>query len=90
MPGKQSLPAEGVKCFYLTSPFIEPAHKEPSHRAEYHRIFGAPLFFGSHMNALLDENILKIKLPPVNPYLSQLLTNHADALLSETRRKLIG
>src|SRR3954469_3045194 len=30
-------------------------HKEPSYRAEYDRIFGVPLFFGSHMNALLMD-----------------------------------
>jgi AraC-like DNA-binding protein len=57
-------------------------HKEPGYRAEYDRIFGVPLFFGSHMNAIMiDEALLNIKLPQTNPYLSQILTTHADELL---------
>jgi AraC-like DNA-binding protein len=57
-------------------------HKEPSYRAEYDRIFGVPLFFGSNMNALLlDEGFLKVSLPRANPHLSQLLTAHAEELL---------
>ncbi|HEX8162295.1 MAG TPA: AraC family transcriptional regulator [Pyrinomonadaceae bacterium] len=57
-------------------------HAEPSHRAEYDRIFGVPLVFGSHMNALLmDEAFLSIKLPPTNRYVFGLLSAHAEALL---------
>ena len=57
-------------------------HKEPSYRAEYDRIFGVPLFFGSNMNALLlDEGFLKVSLPRANPHLSQVLTAHAEELL---------
>src|SRR5262245_9215985 len=57
-------------------------HKEPSYRAEYDRIFGVPLFFGSNMNALLlDEGFLKISLPGANPHLSKALTARADELL---------
>jgi AraC-like DNA-binding protein len=57
-------------------------HKEPSYRAEYDRIFGVPLFFGSHMNALLvDEAILNLKLPRTNPYLSEILSARAEELL---------
>jgi AraC-like DNA-binding protein len=57
-------------------------HAEPSYRAEYDRIFGVPLFFGSHMNALLvDEAFLKMKLPRTNPYLSEILSARADELL---------
>ena len=60
------------------------AHAEPSYRAEYDRIFGVPLFFGSHMNALLvDEAILNMKLPRTNPYLTEVLTVRAEALLKE-------
>ena len=59
-------------------------HAEPSYRAEYDRIFGVPLFFGSHMNALLvDEAILNMKLPRTNPYLIEVLTARAEALLKE-------
>jgi AraC-like DNA-binding protein len=57
-------------------------HAEPSYRAEYDRIFGVPLFFNSHMNAMLiDEAILSMKLPRTNPYLSEVLTDRADELL---------
>jgi AraC-like DNA-binding protein len=57
-------------------------HSEPSYRAEYDRVFGVPLFFDSHMNALLiDEAILNMKLPRTNPYLEELLTARAEELL---------
>lgn len=57
-------------------------HKEPSYRAEYDRIFGVPLFFGSNMNAfLLDEGFMKMSLPRANPHLSQVLTERAEELL---------
>jgi AraC-like DNA-binding protein len=57
-------------------------HAEPSYRAEYDRIFGVPLFFDSHMNALLvDEAFLNMKLPRTNPYLSEVLSARAEGLL---------
>src|SRR5216683_1758184 len=57
-------------------------HAEPSYRAEYDRIFGVPLFFGSHMNALLiDEAFLNMKLPRTNPYLSEIMSARAEELL---------
>lgn len=57
-------------------------HKEPSYRAEYDRIFGVPLYFGSHMNALLlDEEFMFSKPPQPNPYVSRILTAHAEELL---------
>lgn len=57
-------------------------HAEPGYRAEYDRIFGVPLFFNSHMNAfLIDEAFLNLKLPPTNPYLSEVLSARAEELL---------
>jgi AraC-like DNA-binding protein len=57
-------------------------HAEPSYRAEYDRIFGVPLFFESHMNALqVDEALLNMKLPRTNPYLSEVLSARAEELL---------
>jgi AraC-like DNA-binding protein len=57
-------------------------HEEPSYRAEYDRIFGVPLVFGSHMNALLmDEEFLSIKLPRANRYVFGVLSAHAETLL---------
>jgi len=57
-------------------------HQEPSYRAEYDRIFGVPLFFSSHMNALLmDEEFLSIRLPHPNHYVFGVLSERAEALL---------
>ncbi len=57
-------------------------HKEPSYRAEYDRIFGVPLTFGSQMNAILfGEELLSVRLPPMNRHVSRLLTREADMLL---------
>ncbi len=57
-------------------------HAEPSYRAEYDRIFGVPLFFDSHMNALqIDEAFLNMKLPRTNPYLSEIMSARAEELL---------
>lgn len=68
-----------------TMPFpkaIRFTHEEPSYRAEYDRIFGVPLFFGSNMNALLlDEGFMKMSLPRANPHLSKALTARAEELL---------
>jgi len=58
-------------------------HEEPSYRAEYDRIFGTPLVFRSHMNAILfDEELLSVRLPHTNPYVFRLLSQHAEALLT--------
>lgn len=57
-------------------------HKEPSYRAEYERIFQAPLVFGSSQNALqIDEEFLSIKLPRTNRYVFGLYNERAQALL---------
>lgn len=57
-------------------------HAEPAHRAEYDRVFGVPLVFGSHMNALLmDEEFLSFRLPRANRYVFGVLSAHAEALL---------
>ena len=57
-------------------------HQEPSYRAEYDRVFGVPLVFGSQMNALLmDEEFLSIRLPRTNRYVFGVLSERAEALL---------
>jgi AraC-like DNA-binding protein len=59
-------------------------HKEPSYRAEYDRIFGVPLVFESHMNALVvDATVMQASLPRPNPYLSEVLRAHAEGLLKK-------
>ncbi|HWS98649.1 MAG TPA: AraC family transcriptional regulator [Pyrinomonadaceae bacterium] len=57
-------------------------HQEPSYRAEYERVFGVPLVFGSQMNALLmDEGFLSVRMPRANRYVFGVLSAHAEALL---------
>lgn len=73
------------ELFGATWPYpkaIHFTHEEPSYRGEYDRVFGVPLFFGSHMNALLmDEEFLSIRLPHTNRYVFGVLSAHAEALL---------
>ncbi len=57
-------------------------HGEPNYRAEYDRVFEAPVVFNSHMNALLvDETRLFQNVSPSNHYVFGLLSERADALL---------
>src|SRR5437773_2386 len=59
-------------------------HAEPSYRAEYDRIFGVPLVFGSSINAILfDEDLLSVRMPQPNQYVSGLFTERAEALLEK-------
>src|SRR6266404_5232434 len=82
--GARALAASMPEFANLTFPkAIRFTHAEPSYRAEYDRIFGVPLFFSSHMNALLiDEAILNMKLPRTNPYLSEIMSSRAEELLN--------
>jgi len=81
--GARALAASLPDFANLTFPkAIRFTYAEPSYRAEYDRVFGVPLFFDSHMNALLtDEAILNMKLPLTNPYLSEVLSARAEELL---------
>jgi len=68
-------------------------HPEPGYRAEYERIFQAPIVFGSDRNALLvDPRFLQLKQPAVNRYVFGLLSERAEALLKrvESSRTLRG
>jgi AraC-like DNA-binding protein len=59
-------------------------HKAPPYRAEYERIFQAPLAFGSDKNALLlDPAFPFLKQPAVNRYVFGALSERANALLKE-------
>lgn len=81
--GARQLQAAMPQFANMTFPkAIHFTHKEPGYRAEYDRIFGVPLIFESHMNAIIvDEGFLSIRLPDTNPYLSKILKTHADELL---------
>jgi AraC-like DNA-binding protein len=57
-------------------------HREPGYRAEYDRVFGVPLVFDSHMNALLmDEEFLSLSIPRAHRYVFGVLSAHAESLL---------
>lgn len=75
------------KGIVMKSSFPKAIHftyEEPAYRAEYDRIFGVPLFFGSHMNAMvIDEALLNIRLPHTSPHLSRILTTHVEELLKD-------
>ena len=85
--GREMLQSGGIS---LNSPFpkeIHFTHEEPSYRAEYERVFRAPLFFRSRINGfLVADEFLSLKLPRTNPYLSHVLTTHADELLQDLER----
>jgi hypothetical protein len=44
-------------------------HEEPGYRAEYDRVFAAPLVFASNRNAMLiEEDFLSLRMPASSPY----------------------
>jgi len=70
---------------YAGRPFLKAihfTHDEPSYRAEYDRVFGVPLIFGSDKNAMLvDKGFLSLRMPGSSPYALRVLSKHADDLL---------
>lgn len=85
--GREFLKSSGMSMPNAFPKAIHFTYEEPSYRAEYDRVFGVPLFFGSWMNALVvDEGFLSLKPTRTNPYLSQILTAHADELLKDLER----
>ena len=57
-------------------------HPEPPYRAEYERVFQAPLVFGCDRNALLlDAAWLQLKVALVTRNVFGILSAHAEALL---------
>jgi AraC-like DNA-binding protein len=71
---------------YGDTPFVKAVHvthPDPGYRAEYERILGAPVTFGSDRNAMrIDEAWLtnRIRVQPV--YAFGILTRHADSMLA--------
>jgi AraC-like DNA-binding protein len=66
-----------VKAVHVT-------HAEPSHRAEYDRIFRTPVFFGSDKNALLLAEAAMPQRPPFSSSpVHSILTAHAELLLAK-------
>jgi hypothetical protein len=70
-----------IKAVHLT-------HAESPHRAEYERIFGVPVVFGSDRNALLiDESVASRKVALLPRYVFGVLTEHADELLKSLKNR---
>lgn len=68
--------------FPLAVHFTHDEPKEPRHRAEYDRIFQAPIAFGAKWNAMsVDPRFLSLRQPPVNRYVFGVLSERAKALL---------
>lgn len=70
-------------------------HRAPDYRAEYDRVFQAPIVFESEYNALVtDGEWMGRAVPQLPRYATDLLSAHADALLDglersrTTRRKV--
>jgi AraC-like DNA-binding protein len=63
---------------------VHVTHAPPAYRAEYDRIFRAPVVFESHCNALVyDAAWWEQKIPASSPYVSGILAAHAEALLRD-------
>jgi len=63
---------------------VRVTHARPAHAAEYERIFRVPVVFGSDRNAMrMEESIVSHRLGILPRYVFGVLTEHAQALLSE-------
>jgi len=66
---------------------VHVTHAEPSYRAEYDRIFRAPVVFLSDRNALLaDDSWMAMKPPSASPPVHEVLKAHSEALLDKLER----
>jgi AraC-like DNA-binding protein len=72
----------GGRSFIQAVHFTHPA---PAHRAEYDRVFGVPVTFGSPRNAVLlgDDSWMALKTPLPSRYLYDVLKARAEALLQD-------
>ncbi|MBI3677801.1 MAG: AraC family transcriptional regulator [Proteobacteria bacterium] len=63
---------------------VHVTHAAPAYRDEYERIYGAPVTFESHWNAvLIDESWITHRIQLQPRYVFGILSEHADALLKE-------
>ncbi|HEV7764706.1 MAG TPA: AraC family transcriptional regulator, partial [Thermoanaerobaculia bacterium] len=64
---------------------VHVSHADPGYRAEYDRIFGVPVVFGSDMNALrIDEALMSsFAFPTPSTYVAGVMRDHADKLLEK-------
>lgn len=62
---------------------VHVTHPRPAHAADYERVFGAPVFFGSDRNAMrMEESIVGYPVGKLPRYAFGVLIEHADALIS--------
>ena len=73
---------------------VHVTHAAPSYRAEYDRVFGVPVVFGSDRNALLlnDDAWLSERPPSPSPVVLDVLKTRADSLLAnlESEKSMKG
>ncbi len=90
--GMSASARDAIKSFRVRE--IHFAHDAPDYRAEYDRIFQAPLVFGSDKNAVLvDKWAMTVKTArPANRYVFGVLSERAEALLKslETAKTIKG
>ena len=61
---------------------VQVTHQDPGYHAEYERILGAPVTFGSHRNAMrIDETWSSHRMAVHPRYVFGILSEHAQALL---------
>jgi AraC-like DNA-binding protein len=70
---------------------VHVTHPQPAYKAEYDRIFGAPVLFESDRNALLMADglwpaVSEAMVSRISPYASDVLSAHADALLESLEK----
>jgi len=67
-----------------TARAVHVTHTAPSYRAEYERIYGAPVTFGAARNAvLLDEAAIASRIQLQPRFAFGILANHAEKLMKE-------
>jgi AraC-like DNA-binding protein len=79
----------GSPAFADRGPFktVHVTHADPGYRAEYDRIFRAPVVFESDRNAILfDEACLACRVPAQPRYALDVLTERAETLLADLDR----
>jgi len=77
----------GTTAYLAEHPFpqeVHFSHAAPAYRAEYERVFQAPVIFDSDRNGMrFHEGFLALRQPPISRYVFGVLSERAEALLTE-------